>query len=70
MLMGHEGNVKHSFYLTVGMYLSLSKNMMTCNWDELSFICDVTKFLFLILSELYAGKFKTRKNKSIKMDKK
>ena len=44
--------------------------MMTCNWDELSFMCDVTTFLFLILSELYVGKFKTRKNKSIKMDKK
>ena len=47
--------------LTIGVYLSLSKNMMTCNWDELSFMCDVTKFLFLILSELYVGKFKTRK---------
>ena len=26
---------------------------MTCKWDELSFICVVINFLFLILPELY-----------------
>lgn len=40
-------------------YLFLSKSIKTENGNELTFVCNY-KFLFLILSELYADKFKPR----------